>query len=356
MDITSIIQAFKIKGDFITHEIINSGYINTTYKIITSKDCYILQKINNHIFKDIDKLSENIFRITTHIQSRTPKDKSDRILTIILTKKDKRYYKNKDGSFWRMFNYINNSKTIETLNNEKQAESLGKAFGNYHQVLSDLPQPKLFEVLPNFHNTPNRIEQLKKAIQQNQNNKLSKVKDEIEYLLSLAPEMHEIILLGNQEKIPLRTIHQDAKVANILFNQNNEIICIIDLDTTMSGYLAYDFGDAVRTGMNTASEGEKNIAKVSLDINLFKAFTKGYAKASRNFITHEEIKSLMLGVKIITYEQAIRFLADYLNNDIYYKTEYQEHNLVRTKVQISLLKDILKNFNQMNDFVIASYQ
>lgn len=354
MDITSIIQAFKIEGNFIASEIINSGYINNTYKIITSDESYILQRINNHIFKDVDKLSENIHRITTHIQSKTSKEKQGKVLIIIPTKGGNKYYKNNDGSFWRMFNYIHDSKTIETLNNEKQAESLGRAFGNYHKVLSDLPMPKLFDVLPDFHNTPKRIEQLKKAI--NQNNKHIKVKDQVDYLLSLASEMYEIITLGNQQKIPLRTIHQDAKVGNILFNQNDEIICIIDLDTTMSGYLAYDFGDAVRTGMNSASEGEKNIAKVSLDINLFKAFTKGYAKASKNFITHEEIKSLMLGVKIITYEQAIRFLADYLNNDIYYKTEYQEHNLVRTKVQIFLLKDILKNFNQMNDFVIASYQ
>lgn len=354
MDITSIIQAFKIEGNFIASEIINSGYINNTYKIITSDESYILQRINNHIFKDVDKLSENIHRITTHIQSKTSKEKQGKVLIIIPTKGGNKYYKNNDGSFWRMFNYIHDSKTIETLNNEKQAESLGRAFGNYHKVLSDLPMPKLFDVLPDFHNTPKRIEQLKKAI--NQNNKHIKVKDQVDYLLSLASEMYEIITLGNQQKIPLRTIHQDAKVGNILFNQNDEIICIIDLDTTMSGYLAYDFGDAVRTGMNSASEGEQNISKVSLEMDLFKAFTKGYALVSKKFITPEEVKSLMLGVKIITYEQALRFLTDYLNNNVYYKIEYQEHNLVRAKVQIALLKDIIENFKKMNDFVIASYR
>ncbi|SEB81823.1 Ser/Thr protein kinase RdoA involved in Cpx stress response, MazF antagonist [Tenacibaculum sp. MAR_2009_124] len=356
MTLDTIINSFEIEGSFVSSETIVSGYINTTYKATTANRSYILQKINHSIFKNVEELSKNIIRITEHIASKASKGKDDFTLKVIPSKNNEGFYKDSEGNYWRMFNYLENSTTFEVLESIEQANSLGKAFGNYQKLLIDLPAPNLFEILPDFHNTPLRIEHFNKSITVNFENRKENAGEEINYLLNLAPEMGDIVALGNQKKIPLRSIHQDAKLSNILFNTDNDDFCIIDLDTTMPGYLCYDFGDAVRTGMNTAGEEEKDISKASLNMNLFKPFAKGYAKASKQFITKEEIKTLVLGAKTITYEQAIRFLADYLNGDIYYQTSYPENNLIRTKVQIELLKDIIEKYDEMLDYVLKQYK
>ena len=355
MNLTPIINTFQIKGTYITTETINSGYINATYKINTTQASYILQKVNHHIFKNVKELTQNIIRITEHIKAKTPKENQENTLEVILTNTNNGFYKDDEGNFWRMFNYLPDSITFEILQNPSQATALGIAFATFQKQLIDLPEPPLFEILPNFHNTSIRIEQFKEAIKNNVDNRLATVEEEVTYLLNLALEMEEVVNLGKQQLIPLRSIHQDAKLSNILFNQHNETLCIIDLDTTMPGYLCYDFGDAVRTGMNTAGEEEKDISKVGLHFDLFKAFAKGYASVSKDFITPKEIDTLVLGAKIITYEQAIRFLADYLNGDIYYQTSYPEHNLIRTKVQIALLKDILAHYEEMCAYVKKQY-
>ncbi len=355
MNLSPIISAFQIKGNVISIDTIASGYINTTYKVNTSETSYILQKINHTIFKKVDALTENIIRITAHLKSKVGNEDKDNTLQVIYTKTNVGYHKDTQGYFWRMFNFIPKSKTIEVLESKEQAYTLGESFSKYHLQLLDLPAPKLTEIIPDFHNTPTRIQHFKEAIAKNAVNRLKNVKEEVDYMLELSSQMHEIVDLGNQSKIPLRNIHQDTKLSNILFDEQNNPLCIIDLDTTSSGYLAYDFADAVRTGMNTATEGEKDISKVSLNFSLFTSFAKGYAVNSKSFITPEEVNTLVLGVKIITYEQAIRFLGDYLNGDIYYRTEYADENLVRTRVQIAFLNNILDNFSKMNTFVKGLY-
>ncbi len=355
MTLSTIINSFEVEGNYISSETIVSGYINTTYKITTSKSSYILQKINHAIFKNVEELSQNIIRITEHITKKVS-DKNEFVLKVIPSKSNNGFHKDSEGSYWRMFNYLENSTTFEVLESKEQAFSLGSAFANYQKLLIDLPEPNLFEVLPDFHNTPLRIEHFKNAIAVNFENRKENAQEEIDYLLNLTSEMGEVVALGNKGKIPLRSIHQDAKLSNILFNTINDDFCIIDLDTTMPGYLCYDFGDAVRTGMNTAGEEEKDVSKASLNMDLFKPFAEGYAKSSRDFITKEEIKTLVLGAKTITYEQAIRFLADYLNGDIYYQTSYPENNLVRTKIQIALLKDIIEKYDEMVEYVLTQYK
>ena len=355
MTLSTIINSFEVEGNYISSETIVSGYINTTYKITTSKSSYILQKINHAIFKNVEELSQNIIRITEHVKKKAS-DKNKFVLKVIPSRSNNGFHKDSEGSYWRMFNYLENSTTFEVLESKEQAFSLGSAFATYQKLLIDLPEPNLFEVLPDFHNTPLRIEHFKKAIMVNFENRKQNTQEEIDFLLNLASEMGEVVTLGNKGKIPLRSIHQDAKLSNILFNTTNDDFCIIDLDTTMPGYLCYDFGDAVRTGMNTAAEEEKDISKASLNMNLFKPFAEGYARVSREFITKEEIKTLVLGAKIITYEQAIRFLADYLNGDIYYQTSYSKNNLTRAKIQIALLKDIIEKYDEMVDFVQKQYE
>lgn len=355
LDISAILNAFAIPGAMTKIETIRSGYINTTYKISTTSKSYILQKINHTIFKNVSQLSSNILRITEHLASKTNSSTTKRSLRVIPTKENKGYYKDEKHGYWRMFNYIENTKTFPILENKIQAEFLGKAFGQYQKMLLDLPKPDLYETIPNFHDAEVRIKQFEKSVRKDLVNRVSTAKEEIDYLLSSAKGMNAIQELGKQGKLPKRTIHQDTKISNILFDEENKTTFIIDLDTTMSGYLAYDFGDAVRTGMNTATENEKNLNKVSLNLSFFEAFTKGYVTHTKDFITPEEIASLMVGVKVITYEQAIRFLSDYLSGDNYYKTSYTTENLTRAKVQIKLLKDIEIKYRRMESIVAANF-
>ncbi len=354
-DITAILDAFAIQGAMTKIETIRSGYINTTYKITTCSKSFILQKINHTIFKNVPQLTANILRITEHLSSKANKP-TDISLRVIPTKENKGYYKDEKYGYWRMFNYLENTKTFPILENEIQAEFLGKAFGKYQKTLLDLPKPDLYETIPNFHDTEVRIQQFEKAISKDLVNRVITAKEEIDYLLSSAKGMNVIQELGKQGKLPKRNIHQDTKISNILFDEENKTTFIIDLDTTMLGYLAYDFGDAVRTGMNTATENEKNLNTVSLNLSFFEAFTQGYAKHTKDFITPEEIASLAVGVKVITFEQAIRFLSDYLNGDTYYKTSYTTENLTRAKVQIKLLKDIKIKYRRMETTIASHFE
>ncbi|PQJ20718.1 phosphotransferase enzyme family protein [Tenacibaculum sp. SG-28] len=355
LDIIRILNAFAIQGDITNIEPIASGYINTTYKISTTSNTFILQKINHTIFKNVPQLTVNIIRITEHLSSKANTYSNGKNLRVIPTKENKGYYREEKHGYWRMFNYLENTKTFPILENKIQAEFLGKAFGEYQKMLLDLPKPDLYETIPNFHNTEVRIQQFEKAISIDLVNRISTAKEEIDYLLSSAKGMNVIQELGKQGKLPKRNIHQDTKISNILFDKDNKTTFIIDLDTTMLGYLAYDFGDAVRTGMNTANENEKNLNKVSLNLSFFEAFTQGYTKHTKDFITPDEIASLVVGVKVITFEQAIRFLSDYLNGDTYYKTSYTTENLTRAKVQIKLLKDIEFKYRRMEAIVHTNF-
>ncbi len=223
-------------------------------------------------------------------------------------------------------------------------------------MLSDLPKPNLYDVIPNFHNTTLRIENLKKTIEIDPYSRLKGVQAEVDYLLGFSDEMNSIIELGNKGVIPMRIVHQDTKISNILFNEKGEFLCVIDLDTTMLGYVCYDFGDAIRGGMNTAAEDEDNTENVAINMSNFKAFTKGYAATTKSFLSQDEVKTLAFGAKLITFEQSIRFLDDYLNGDKYYRCTKPKHNLIRTRAQIALLKSIIINFNTMEAIVLECFE
>lgn len=354
MEVADITAFFELKGRFVTATPITTGHINSTYKVQTTQANYILQKINSEIFQDIEALTSNVLRITKHLAQKAS-ETSNFTLRALLTKDQLGYHKTADGSYWRMFDYLNNSVSYEVLEHREQAQILGKAFATYQKQLLDLPAPQLQETLKDFHNTPLRTTQLREAIQYDLSGRKRFAQNEIHALLKLAPEMEIISSWGAKNKIPLRSIHQDAKLSNILFHNATAEYCIIDLDTTMPGYLCYDFGDAVRTGMNTAAEDEQNLTVVALDLALFKEFTHGYASVAKDFITKNEIDSLLLGVKTITYEQAIRFLTDFLNGDRYYRVDYAEHNLVRTRVQLKFLQIILHRYDELASVIQQAF-
>jgi len=360
MDLGDIIDKFEIEGSITETRKFGTGLINSTFKIISKEHDapdYILQSINSEVFTNIPELTSNIQRITSHIQKKL-KDTLElnrHCLTVIFTKEGAGYYKDPSGKYWRVFLLIKGSRTIEKMSSEIQAEAAGNAFASFQEMMSDLPAPALFDVLPGFHNTNLRIDNLKNSVRLNKFDRLEEVQNEVEYLLSFEAEMGKVINLGKQGRLPLRNVHQDAKLSNILFDENDEVLCVIDLDTVMSGYLCYDFGDAVRSGMNTGREDDENLDNISLDMTLFKGFANGYCQASKGFITIEEVETLVFGAKLITYEQAVRFLEDYLNGDSYYQTSKEKHNLIRTRAQIKFFEALVENYDEMYLYVKGLY-
>jgi len=363
MDLNKVIENFDIPYTIDSIKPFGTGLINSTFKVETKGDNedYILQSINNNIFTNVPELTNNIIRVTEHIRKKlsplySPKELDRRVLTVVKTKDGDGFFVDDEEKYWRVFKLIKDSKTMEVLENSNQAESVGHAFGNFQKMLSDMEGPDLFEVLPGFHNTAMRIDNFKKRVEENPFGRLEEVKDEVDFLLKYEDEMKSIVKQGNEGLLPIRTVHQDTKLSNILFDENGEELCVIDLDTVMPGFLCYDFGDAVRGGMNTGKEDDENLDNVSLNMDLFKGFARGYCKATKEFITPNEINSLAFGAKLITYEQSVRFLDDYLNGDQYYNTTKEKHNLIRSRAQIAYFKDLEDKYSEMDSYVKDLYK
>ena len=342
-ELKNIANQFKIKGEVQEIKLFGTGLINSTYQIVSSSNKYLLQKINHSIFTNVAALSQNIVSITKHIRAKLEKaevkDISRKVLTVIYTKEGHSFFKDENSNYWRIFDFIENSKVYDKIEKPEQAAFTGEAFAEFQEFLIDIKP--LNEILVGFHNTANRIDTFVETLAKDSVKRCEGVDNEIQFLLARKEEMKKIIEQGKKGELPLRTVHQDAKLNNILFDENTEeILCVIDLDTTMPGYICYDFGDAMRTGSCTAKEDEKDLSKVDFDFEIFKNFAKGYMKKAKDFLTKNEIESLAFGVKLLTYEQAVRFLNDYLQGDTYYRTEYPEHNLVRTRTQIKMLKKL----------------
>lgn len=357
-NISKVIEQFKTKGTVENVKIFGDGLINTTYRVVTKEEDapnYLLQIINHNIFKNVPELTKNIKRVTDHIRAKLEKQYPDdidrRVLTPIDTLDGKGYVKDEEGKYWRMFLFIEGARSYNKLSNEKQAFTGGKAFGQFQKMLSDLPGDPLYPVLPDFHNTEMRIENFKKRVAADPVGRLKEVQEEVDFLMERSEEYKKIVQMGREGIIPERIVHQDTKFNNVLLDENDEILCVIDLDTVMPGYVCYDIGDAIRNGANTGLEDDKNLDNVNINMELYRGFIKGYLSEAREFLTPEEIDTLAFGAKLLTYEQAVRFLDDYIDGDNYYRIEYPEHNLVRTRAQIKLLKSMEERYDEMENLV-----
>ncbi|MFD2874174.1 phosphotransferase enzyme family protein [Mucilaginibacter ximonensis] len=337
-----------------------SGHINDTF-IIQSKNKrvgdYLLQKINRFVFKDIDGLMDNMVYVTNHLKQKIARtgDPEKEVLTLIKCHNGKYYCQDAQGEYWRMTNFLHNTKSYDLVTNTKQALQGGIAFGRFQTLLCDLQPDKLVHTIPDFLNIEYRLGNFKLAIQNDCVKRLSSVQYEVDFLLSRATNMNEILQLGKAGVLPLRITHNDTKFNNILLDQDDEIQCVIDLDTVMPGYVAYDFGDAIRSIINTAPEDEKDLNAIKLNIPLFEAFAKGYLSQTAFFLTSSELKSLMMGVVLLPYMQAVRFLTDYLEGDIYYKTHFPEHNLQRTRAQMQLLRLLEADYQNLSDIIQSQW-
>lgn len=331
----SICRVFGLEGDFIDYETITIGNINNTYKVTYHnpdgrEKFYILQKINKYVFKDPVKIMSNIDLVTTHIRNKNTGKPS---LHFHHTQKQDNYFENSDNCFWRLCNYID-SVTYDVCYDPMILRRAGQAFGEFQMQLSDFDASKLYETIPDFHNTKKRLEKLFADADEDSYGRTSSVRPEIGYIRSMCGAVCALSDMLERGEIPLRVTHNDTKINNVLFDKDtNEPLTVVDLDTVMPGLAMHDFGDAVRSSANTAAEDESDLTKVSLDLDLFRSFTQGFISQTAGSLGNKEINNMALGALTITIELASRFLDDYITGDKYFKVEYDEHNIARTRCQ-----------------------
>lgn len=363
--INLIASNFQIDGNLIKIEENNQGNINKTYILYyKNKDVlkkYLLQKINSNVFNEPHLVMKNIELVTNHIKEKLQdlNDTYHKTLNIIKTRDNKNLYtyinEDLEKEYYRVFDFIENCISYDSLKDSNNPEELayqaGKGFGFFQKLLNDFPSNLLTETIKDFHNTKKRFNDLILSIENNITNRAFNCSKEIVDLISKIKEASLIIdSLG--KTIPIRVTHNDTKLNNILFDKDSLIAtCIIDLDTVMPGSLLFDLGDGIRSACSNSFEDETDPTKIFLDLDLTKAYLKGFLEETKDILTNEEINFLGLSVKILTYELAIRFLTDYINGDTYFKIKYQEHNFDRFKNQYLLFKDIEIKLEEINEFI-----
>ena len=343
----TILSQFRWEGDPIRCERYGNGHINETYIVETDvHHCYILQKINKHVFHDIEGLMHNIIAVTDYLHRNNPDPRH--VLTLIPTQDSKKFYLAIDGECWRAYEFITDSICLDHPENENDLRQSGIAFGQFQNQLADFPAHTLIQIIPGFHDTPVRFQHLSEAIKADRVGRLSGCAKEIDWYLKQESKAGSLIDLLDHEQLPLRVTHNDTKLNNVMLDRKNRTpLCVIDLDTIMPGLAAYDFGDSIRFGASTASEDEKDLSKVTLSLSLYKAYTEGFLSACGKRLTLLEKETLPLGARIMTLECGVRFLTDWLNGDQYFHISYPEQNLDRARTQMKLVQDMDQKWNQL---------
>ena len=353
-----ILKNFCIEEEILKIEPYGGGHINDTFRITCPEHKYILQRINHKIFKNPCDVMENIVNICDHIRLKLKEQGEDEqrgTLTFIPTVDGEclSVYK---GNYYRMYVFLENAVSYQTIENPMHFYSAGKAFGKFQNMLADFPAEKLHETIANFHNTVDRLDKLKKAIEEDKAGRKASVTEEINFVLDRADKCAVVMDLLKGNKIPLRVTHNDTKLNNILMDEETgEAVCVIDLDTVMPSSLLCDFGDAIRFGANTAEEDEKDLSKVDINIDLFEKFTRGFLEATKSSITPREVEYLAFSAQLLTLECGMRFLTDYLDGDVYFKTHREGHNLDRARNQFKLVKEMENHEEEMKDIVNKIY-
>lgn len=357
-NLKEIFDFFVTDGTFLNGEPYGSGHIHDTFRVVTAeknKDDYILQRLNNKIFKNIPELQHNIEQVTVHLRNKLKNipgsDIKRECLQLIPTIDGKSWIIDKEGNYWRMYIFISNHRSYNIVDSPDKAFEGGKAIGRFQAMLSDMPGSNLFETIPRFHDIESRLEAFKNKIDENPVGRAGTIGKEINEIYKRAEEKKVILRLGREGKIPLRITHNDTKFNNILLDEHDKALCVIDLDTVMPGYVHYDFGDAIRTAANSASEDEPDPAKIMMDINRFKAYAEGYLSETGKTLNAVEKEYLAFAPRLITYTIAVRFLTDYIDGDNYFKTHHEHHNLQRARAQLRLVMSMEEQYEDMRRII-----
>lgn len=356
INVAEIIDAFPNYGEVLGYKPVTDGHINDTYIVEYLKDNgekvrFLLQRINTNVFKMPVELMDNVMGVTAFLRKKIEAAGGDPMretLTVYPAKDGKNYYMAADGGCWRMYNFVEDTYSINELTSAEDFKSAALSFGNFQNLLADYPIETLYDTIPNFHNTPSRFKDFLIALETNASGRKDMARPEIDFVLEREKDCSVITDLLDSGELPVRVTHNDTKLNNVLFDKaTNKGICVVDLDTVMPGSSLYDFGDSIRFGANTAAEDEKDLSKVSLNLEYFKAYVEGYLEAAGKSLTEDEIKYLPFAAKLLTLECGIRFLGDFINGDVYFKTEYPEHNLVRARTQFKLVEDMEAKYGDM---------
>jgi hypothetical protein len=353
-DLNAIAAQFTTEGKIAAFKPHGSGHIHDTFQVINAQPeypDYLLQRINHHVFKNVPALMENIQVVTSHLRAKLnamPEASPEKeVLTLIPTRTGHWYYQDEAGNYWRLYYFLDDTHTYDIVQTPQQAYEGGKAFGKFQRLLADLPVNLLHDTIPDFHNIESRLRLFRDAIRRDPVGRVKEVQPEIQAIEQRAEIMGTVLRLGQTGQIPLRITHNDTKFNNILLNAADKAQCVIDLDTVMPGYVAYDFGDAIRTTVNTAAEDEKELEKITVNMDLFRGFTQGFLEETGSFLSQAELDSLSYGVLLLPYIMGLRFLTDYIDGDNYYKIGFPGHNLQRSRAQLQLVSKLEEQFERM---------
>ena len=333
-------ELFRTEGTIIRCVPFGSGHINQTWLVVTNQPhLYILQRVNTETFRDPEGLMNNILMVIGHLRK---KDSDPRhVMTLVKLRDGKDYILNGQKELWRMYEYVTGGVCLDKAETAADFRNSGTAFGTFQKQMADFPAERLTETIPGFHDTPNRYRALHEAIREDRAGRAGKVQPEINFMLEREAGAGLLQQMLKAGELPLRVTHNDTKLNNVMLDEKTrKPLCILDLDTVMPGLAANDFGDSIRFGASTAAEDEKDLRKVHLDLNLYKAYAEGFLGTCGDKLTKNEKETLPDGARIITLENAVRFLTDYLNGDTYYHIERPEHNLDRTRTQMALTAEM----------------
>jgi hypothetical protein len=357
-----IVTHFQMDGDVAEIAPYGTGHINGTYRVTCRlpgegrrERAYILQRINQNIFKQPENLMQNMERVTAHLRQKIGSNGGDsqrRVITLIPTRSGENFYRTPQGDFWRAEVFIEGAQTYLQAQNATHYYQAARAFGDFQRHLSDFPIEQLHTTIPDFHHTGKRFQTFVQAVESDTHNRAQGVRADIEFALQRASEATRLVDLVAAGQMPERVTHNDTKLDNVMIDDTTgEGVCVIDLDTVMPGLAVFDFGDTVRSCCNPALEDEPDLAKVTFSLPTFNLLAQGFLDATRDCLTPIEIDHLAFGAKLITFEQGLRFLGDHLNGDVYYKIHRPNHNLERARTQFKLVSDMEAVFDEMLQIV-----
>ncbi|MDQ1355339.1 MAG: hypothetical protein QG657_5649 [Acidobacteriota bacterium] len=359
-NVSLVLKQFRVEGEFLSARPTGSGHINDTYLAQVQRAghilLYIVQRINRYVFPDPPAMMENIVRVTLHIRRKLEKrgahDISRRVLRVILSHDGAPYFRDPEGDYWRVYDYIEKARSYDTLNSFDQAFEAARLFGRFLEILHDFPDPPLHETIPGFHDGQKRLEAFQKALAGDPFNRAKTARPEIDFVLANAGLFTVLPDLVKEGKIPMRATHNDTKVNNVLLDETTgEGICVIDLDTVMPGLSLYDFGDLARSTLCSAAEDEPDAAQIAVDLSRFHAILRGFLATAGGILTETERSCLVFSTKMMTQIIGVRFLTDYLLGDNYFKVHREGQNLDRSRRQFKLVQSIMENEERMEALV-----
>lgn len=360
-DLGAIVRAFNLHGRYQDGVPWGSGHINDTFAVTLDQAGrpvrYILQRVNERIFKDVPALMDNIARVTEHARSRLETlggaDLSRRVLTLVPTREGRNHHRDEAGGFWRCYLFIEGARTYDVIEEPRQAAAGARAFGEFQKLLVDLPGARLHETIPFFHHTRSRFDALRRSVAADPCGRAAAAGAEIDFALGREDMVDVLLDLQARGEIPERVTHNDTKLNNVMIDEASaEGLCVIDLDTVMPGLALYDFGDMVRTGTNSTAEDDPDSSRIHARLPFFEALVEGYLGVARNFLNPVEIAHLAFAGRLITFEIGIRFLADHLDGDVYFKIRRPGHNLDRSRNQFALVRDMEVQRDAMEKIVM----